>query len=532
MRKHTTSAYSTSTGQAEGRSAKPNALVIAGISVLSFGLGVVYSRREKAVARTDSTNSQPGYGGHEELKSALNALQEAFHDRPELLSTEESDLDAHAKWFLSHKEAVPHNIIVYPQSTDDVVKIVELANKYRIPVVPYSGGTSLEGHITGTNHGSICVDVSRHMDNILEIHEADADVVVQPGVGWMVLNDVLQERGIPLFFPLDPGPNATLGGMFSTGCSGPNAVRYGTARGEWFLNATIVLPSGEVIKTRRRSRKSSAGWDVTKMFIGAEGTLGIVTELTVRLAPVLPTGVAIVSFPSVRNASDAVVELLNRGAGLQCIELLDAHQMRAINNHGNPQQKYAIADHLFLKIQGATQSAIDESESLAREITKKHGGENWVSAQGEAAQHLWADRKNAPYAGALYGGPGSTVWPTDVCVPVSKLPQLVEDVRKDMDEAGILGTILGHAGDGNFHAGVIYRNAREEELAAEIVHKMIERALALDGTCTGEHGVGIGKREYLEEELGAGTVRLLKTVKQALDPLGLFNPGKLYPEDE
>ncbi|KZV67230.1 FAD-binding domain-containing protein, partial [Peniophora sp. CONT] len=422
---------------------------------------------------------------------------------------------------------IPHNIIVYPESTQDVVDIVQIARRYRIPIVPYSGGTSMEGHITGTKHGSICVDVSQ-MNKILEIHEADSDVVVQPGLGWMALNDELNERGIPLFFPLDPSPDATLGGMFSTGCSGTNAVRYGTARGEWFLNATIVLPSGEVIKTRRRSRKSSAGWDVTKLFIGAEGTLGIVTELTIRLTPVLPTGVAIVSFPDVRKACDAVIEILNSGAGLQCIELLDAHQMRALNAYHDSPKKYVVADHLFLKLQGATLNAVSDSEAMAREIAVKHGGKDWTSAQGDEAQSMWDDRKNAPYACTkLYGGPGSHAWATDVCVPVSKLPQLVEEVRKDLDEAGIFGTILGHAGDGNFHAGVFYRNPQEERAATGVVHKMVKRALALDGTCTGEHGVGTGKREYLNEELGPGTVTLLKTVKRAVDPLGLFNPGKV-----
>ncbi|VDC02991.1 unnamed protein product [Peniophora sp. CBMAI 1063] len=516
--------------QNERTGPKFNLLTLAGISVLSFGAGVLFIRHGGGNHATALSSSHSQYGGPDDIRAALNALQHAFADRPGVVSTDESDGDTHARWFTGRKTVIPHNVVVYPETTQDVVKVVELAKKYRIPVVPYSGGTSLEGHIAGTEHGSICVDLSR-MDRILEIHEADADVVVQPGVGWMVLNEELRDRGIPLFFPLDPAPSATLGGMFSTGCSGTNAVRYGTARGEWFLNATIVLPSGEVIKTRRRFRKSSAGWDVTKLFIGAEGTLGIVTELTIRLAPVLPTAVAIVSFPNVRKASDAVVELLNRGAGLQCIELLDKHQMRAFNAHLDSPRKYAEVDHLFLKLQGATINAMTESEALAREITSKHGGENWMFAEGEEAHSMWNDRKNAAFASVLYGGPGSKTIPTDVCVPVSKLPQLVEDFRKDINEAGIIGTIVGHAGDGNFHATLSYSDAEQEKAAHAIMRKMVKRALDLDGTCTGEHGVGISKREYLNDELGPGTVRLMKTIKRAVDPLGLFNPGKLYPDD-
>ncbi|VDC07088.1 unnamed protein product [Peniophora sp. CBMAI 1063] len=501
-------------------------LGIAGVSALSFGAGIMLGRRESAVNCSQPPDARIHYGGPHELKAVQAALKNAFHDRPQLVSTDASDVDVHATWFTAREGVIPHNVIVYPESTEDVVNIVELAKKHRVPVVPYSGGTSMEGHTTGTMHGSICVDMSQ-MNKIIEIHEADSDVVVQPGLGWMALNDELNEKGIPLFFPLDPGPDATLGGMFSTGCSGTNAVRYGTARAEWFLNATIALPSGEVIKTRRRSRKSSAGWDVTKLFIGAEGTLGIVTELTVRLAPVLPTGVGIVSFPNVRKACDAVNELLSRGVGMQCIELLDAYQMRALNNYHASSDKYAIADHLFLKLQGATLGAVAESEALAREITAKHGGENWISARGDEAQSMWDDRKIAPYASAkLYGTPGAKAWATDVCVPISKLPQLVEEVREDMDKAGVFGTILGHAGDGNFHAGIFYSTPEEEKAAREVVHRMVKRALALDGTCTGEHGVGIGKREYLVEELGPGTVRLLKTVKRTLDPLGIMNPGK------
>jgi len=278
----------------------------------------------------------------------------------------------------------------------------------------------------------------------------------------------------------------------STGCSGTNAVRYGTAKGEWFLNATVVLPSGEVIKTRQRARKSSAGFDVTKLFIGAEGTLGIITEVTIRLAPVLPTTVAVVPFPDVKQATEAVIDVMNRG--------------------------------------GPTQASIQETAQIVKEIVKKHGATGFELAQNEKeAKDLWAARKNALYSG-LARLEGSRGWGTDVCVPVSRLPDLVHETKQDIQELGLVSTIVGHVGDGNFHALLLFRNDEELAIVREAVHRMVERAIKMEGTCTGEHGVGIGKRKYLYSELGEGTVELMRSIKKTIDPLGLFNPGKLYPD--
>ncbi|KAG6840832.1 hypothetical protein C0991_004055 [Blastosporella zonata] len=351
------------------------------------------------------------------------------------------------------------------------------------------------------------------MDRILEIHEADSDLVCQPGAKWMDINDMLKEKGIPLFFPLDPAPGATIGGMLSTGCSG-------------------MLPSGEVIKTRRRSRKSSAGFDTTKLFIGAEGTLGIVTEVTIRLAPVLPTTVAVVQFPDVRKATEAVIEVMNQGVGIQCVELVDDLFMAATNKYGMSKRKWPVKDSLFFKFQGPSPASLQETAKIVKKIVEKHGGTGFEQARTkQEAEDLWADRKNAHYSGMslLEDARG---WPTDVCVPVSKLPELVYETKKDLAEVGIVSTIVGHVGDGNFHALLLFRNDEEEEIVKAAVHRMVHRAIALDGTCTGEHGVGVGKKVYLVEELGQGTVELMKTVKRAIDPLGLFNPGKLYPDDE
>ncbi|KAF8337614.1 FAD-linked oxidase-like protein [Cantharellus anzutake] len=369
------------------------------------------------------------------------------------------------------------------------------------------------------------------MDQVLEVHEEDADMVCQAGATWDGINQFLSDAGIPLFFPLDPGPSATLGGMMATGCSGTNAVRYGTAKGEWFLNATVVLPSGEVIKTRKRARKSSAGFDTTKLFIGAEGTLGIVTEVTIRLAPLLETTCAVAQFPNVKKATEAVRAILTSSvaSNIQCVELCDDTFMRATNAYGQSKRKYPEADSLFFKFQGSKES-FQETARLVKEKVEGFGATGFIVAENDdEAQSLWADRKNALFS-SLALNPNAKGWSTDVCVPVSKLPQLVFETKKDLQDNGLLSTVLGHVGDGNFHALILFENEEERSKVEEAVHRMVRRAIALEGTCTGEHGVGIGKKKFLVEELGSGTVGLMRTIKHALDPLGLFNPGKLYPD--
>ncbi|KAJ7151823.1 FAD-linked oxidase-like protein [Mycena crocata] len=477
-------------------------------------------------------NQPPQYGTAQEFDHAIDQLRKAFSDRPDIVSTVPDDLKLHGLSTNTYHTGVDHSVVVYPESTEDVVKIVRIANEFRMPITPYSGATALEGQFIGRIGGGICVDMTR-MNKILEIHEADADVVCQPGLGWMELNETLESEGIPLFFPIDPAPDATIGGMASTGCSGTNAVRYGTAKAEWFLNATVVLPSGEVIKTRRRSRKSSAGFDTTKLFIGAEGTLGIITELTLRLAPLLPTTVASVQFPDVRAAVQASIQILRAGiaSGIQCVELVDDTFMAATNKYGVSQHTYPESDGLFFKFQGHSPAALAETAHVVEQICAQHGGTGFRLAAGEEEAHdMWQDRKNAHHAGMSLV-PGAKGWATDVCVPVSKLPELVLETKKDLERSGLPYTIVGHVGDGNFHALLLFKTDEELEKVKEAVHRMVERAIALDGTCTGEHGVGVGKREFLVEELGAGTVALMKTIKRAVDPLGLFNPGKLYPDD-
>lgn len=520
----------TSAGLSRTKSRVPKSYLAAALSsILGASLGYYAATSNTAKSLGVSTSGlNDNYGTPEDFQKAIEELRTTF-PKEGTVTTDSEDLRIHGHSENDYHPGSCPSVVVYPDSTDDVVKIVKIANKYKIPVIPYSGATSLEGNYRAPKIGGICVDVSG-MDRIIEIHEADSDIVCQPGAQWMHINDTLKKMGIPLFFPLDPGPGATIGGMVSTGCSGTNAVRYGTAKSEWFLNVTVVLPNGEVVKTRRRSRKSSAGFDTTKLFIGAEGTLGIITEVTVRLTPLLPTTVAVCQFPDVRKATEAVIEIMNNGVGIQCVELCDDDFMRATNLYGQSARKYPEKDSLFFKFQGPTPRAIQESADIVKAIAKKHGGTGFELARNEKqAADLWMDRKNALYSGlALVDG--ARGWSTDVCVPVSRLPDLVYETKKDIKDHGLVSTIVGHVGDGNFHSLLLFKTDEEQEICRHVVHRMVERAIAMDGTCTGEHGVGIGKRRYLIDELGESTVELMKTIKRAIDPHNLLNPGKLYPD--
>ncbi|KAK7693183.1 hypothetical protein QCA50_002749 [Cerrena zonata] len=486
------------------------------------------------LAKSDIISSLQGpetaYASAKELQQAISELREAL---PGKVTTETIALDSYGSSSNSYHPSHPHSVVVHAQSTDDVVKVVDIARKYRVPIVPYGGATSLEGHFSGVSSGDICIDISA-MNKIIEIHEDDGDLVCQAGARWEDINSTLKEKGIPLFFPLDPGPGATIGGMVGTGCSGTNAVRYGTAKAEWFLNLTVVLPNGKVIKTRRRARKSAAGFDTTKLFIGAEGTLGIVTEATLRLAPVVPTKVAMSQFPSVEHAVSAVQEILNNpnGSHIQCVELLDDKMIIAINKAGLTSKVLPVSDTLFLKLQG-TDSSIKETANAIKKIFQKHGSSNFeFAATQQQADELWENRKYALMSTIAAAGDSSKVWTTDVCVPVSRLPELVYETKKDLAQSGLTSTIVGHVGDGNFHAIIPFKGEEDLPLVSAAVHRLVHRAIALDGTCTGEHGVGIGKKEYLVDELGPDTVALMRSVKNAIDPLNIMNPSKLYPGDE
>ncbi|KAG9318167.1 D-lactate dehydrogenase cytochrome oxidoreductase [Chiua virens] len=463
------------------------------------------------------------YGTADDIEKAIKELRDAFPGQHRIKTSNDS-LELYGSSENSYHPSSPHSVVVQVSSTADVVKVVNISRKYKIPLVPYSGATSLEGHFSGYPTGSICIDMSA-MDQILEINEADGDLRCQAGARWEDINRVLKEKGIPLFFPLDPGPGATIGGMIGTGCSGTNAVRYGTAKAEWFLNVTVVLPSGKVIKTRQRARKSSAGFDTTKLFIGAEGTLGIVTEATLRLVPRVPTKVAMAQFPNVKNAVSAVQEILNTpyGPHIRSCPSYRVRVMAAINTAGFVERPYPVQDTLFFKLQGSPESIALASQAV-QEIVRRHNSTRFeFAATDEEADNLWENRKYA-LPSTLASHPGRKCWTTDVCVPVSKLPQLVYETKEDLAKSGLK---VYYCGTRNFHGLILFRDNRELQSVSEAIHRLIHRAIAMDGTCTGEHGVGIGKTEYLVEELGEDTVELMKTVKQAIDPLNLFNPGKV-----
>ncbi len=405
----------------------------------------------------DSGSTQPLHTIRDpEYKNDPSNLQAAWAEfvaivGEENVSTLEVDLHTHANSDWSsyrNTDGQKPFMVVYPASTEEVSQIMKACHSRRIPVVGYSGGTSLEGHFTPTR-GGISIDFGR-MNKILKLHKDDLDVVVQPAVGWELLNEELAKDN--LFFPPDPGPGAMIGGMIGTGCSGTNAYRYGTMR-EWVLSLTVVLADGTVIKTRQRPRKSSAGYDLTKLFIGSEGTLGLVTEATLKLT-VRPasTSVAVCSFGSIRQAADCVARVVGQGVPVAAVEILDDEQMRCINHAGMTKRHWDEAPTLFFKFAG-TESAVKEQVQIVRGLSRAAGGKTFDFARSEEEKaELWSARKEALWSTLAAAKPGDKVWTGDVAVPMSDLPQLIEDTKADIKNSGMYGTIVGHVGDGNFHS--------------------------------------------------------------------------------
>ncbi|RMZ92165.1 hypothetical protein DV736_g634, partial [Chaetothyriales sp. CBS 134916] len=442
------------------------------------------------------------------------------------VSTIPDDLLSHStsEWAsYINKEGERPFCVVYPATTDEVSKIMQVCHRRKIPVVALSGGTSLEGHFAPTR-GGISIDLNR-MDNIVEFHPEDLDIVVQPAIGWEDLNEYLAEQN--MFFPPDPGPGAKIGGMIGTSCSGTNAYRYGTMR-DWVLNVTVVLADGTVIKTRRRPRKSSAGYNLTQLFIGSEGTLGIVTEATLKVA-VRPktTRVGVATFPTIHDAASCVANVVSEGIQLAGIEILDDVQLRIINHAGTTRRKWEETPSLFFKF-ADSKEAVKEQIALVTKLAKasKNSHIEFARDEDEAAE-LWSARKEALWSVlAVRRDSTDHVWTTDVAVPISRLADIIQETKDDIAASGLIGTILGHVGDGNFHSILLY-NDSEKQKAEDVVHRMINRAIAMEGTVTGEHGVGLKKREYLVDELGQNTIDTMRKVKQALDPLGILNPDKI-----
>jgi len=439
----------------------------------------------------------------------------------ERLSTGSSIRELHSRDEAHSTPALP-DAVAFPESTAEVSAIMKICHRQGCPVVPYGVGTSLEGHII-PQHGGISVDTSR-MNSILNIHESDWDAVVQPGVTRMQLNEDLRATG--LMFTVDPGANATLGGMAATRASGTNTVRYGTMR-ENVMALEVVLPDGQIIRTGTRARKSSAGYDLTRLFVGSEGTLGIITELTVKLyAQPEHIAAASCSFNTVADAVDAVITAMQLGIPMARIELLDELQMKGMNLY-NPDIPMTESPHLFLEFHG-TVAGVEEQITMFKEAAGEFDVSDfqWAS-KTEERNRLWQARHNAYYAGkALRLGAEGMV--TDVCVPVSRLAEAISATQDLIRESGMLAPLVGHVGDGNFHLLILVDPESQEELqqAKALAGKVNQIALACDGTVTGEHGVGSGKRAYMNDEHGEAYA-LMGLLKKAIDPGNIMNPGKL-----
>jgi len=416
----------------------------------------------------------------------------------------------------------PPDAVLFTESTPEVVEVVKLCAEARVPVIPFGTGTSLEGHVNAP-FGGVSLDLSR-MNRILAVHEEDLDCVVEPGVTRKALNDHLRDQG--LFFPIDPGADASLGGMAATRASGTNAVRYGTMRDN-VLSLTAVLADGALLKTGRRARKSASGYDLTHLLIGSEGTLGIITELTLKLHGIPETILsAVCPFATLEGACNATIIAMQMGLPLARIELADEVQIRACNAYSH--LTLAEQPTLFLEFHGSAAAASEQVETFA-EIAREHGGGElaWAERQ-EDRNKLWQARHDAYWATRGLR-PGAEIVTTDVCVPISALAACVGETRADIDRTALLAPIVGHVGDGNFHVMPLFDagSATERNAVQNFLDRLTERALRMQGTCSGEHGVGQGKIRYLAQEHGAG-VDVMIAIKKALDPLNILNPGKIF----
>jgi D-lactate dehydrogenase (cytochrome) len=456
---------------------------------------------------------------------AADTILSASRELKRLLGTRANDAavvrDHHSRGESCHVPAPP-DIVCFPHTTDEVAAIVRVARAHRLPIVPFGAGTSLEGHVNAFS-GGITIDL-RDMNKVLRVSVDDLDATVEAGVTRLQLNKALGNTG--LTFPVDPGADATIGGMTATRASGTTAVRYGTMR-ENVLGLTVVLADGTIIHTGTRARKSSAGYDLTRLFVGSEGTLGVMTEVTLRLHP-LPEAVsaAVCSFESIQGAVETVIATIQLGIPVARIELLDEVQLDAVNRYSKT--SYPVAPTLFFEFHSDSARHVTDQAEAVQALAADHGGRGFQWATHlEDRERLWQARHDALYA-ALALRPGSRAWTTDVCVPISRLAECVVETKKENAGASFPICLVGHAGDGNFH--LIYvldpSNSLELEEARRLNERMVLRALEMGGTCSGEHGVGVGKMKFLEQEHGAA-LNVMRTIKRALDPDNRMNPGKM-----
>ncbi|CAK7225832.1 D-lactate ferricytochrome c oxidoreductase [Sporothrix bragantina] len=512
---------------------------VAAAGLAGWGLAAIYfgGRPGSMVKRLDSHQpTRPQYASVREMEVAIAEIRreitrtDGAEGGDDIISTDPEDLLAHgySEWSTTNPDGLPV-AVAYPRSTAQVATLVRVCHAHRVPVIPYSGGTSLEGNFSAP-YGGISVDFA-YMDRIIQFNKDDMDIVVQPSIGWQDLNDQLTAMDSGLFFPIDPGPSAKIGGMIGTNCSGTNAVKYGTMK-DWVINLTVVLADGTIIKTRRRPRKSSAGYNLNSLFVGSEGTLGLVTEATLKLT-VVPEelSVAVVTFPTIRDAASAAAEVMQTGIPVAAMEIMDEVQMRVVNLGGATSPRvWKEMPTLFFKFAGTKASVSENIQNVAK-ITGRNHGSNFEFAKDAREQKLlWSARKESLWSMLALRKAGEEVWSTDVAVPFSRLADIIEVSKKEMDDLGLFASILGHIGDGNFHESIIYNRTDVSERAKveTCVKNMVQRALDMEGTCTGEHSVGWGKKDSLLLEVGPATLGVMKAIKTALDPHWILNPGKIF----
>jgi D-lactate dehydrogenase (cytochrome) len=453
------------------------------------------------------------------VKKAIVEFAAAFGNRL-VTSRAVCEQHAHTTTWLANE---PPNAVFYPQSTEDVQNAVRICARLGVPVVAFGTGTSLEGALNAP-YGGISFDL-KDMNHIVEVHSQDFDCVIEPGVTRNQLNDYLRDQG--LFFSVDPGADASLGGMASTRASGTTTVRYGTMKDN-VLALKVVLSNGELITTSRRARKSAAGYDLTRLFVGAEGTLGIITEMTLKLHGI-PEAVSsgICRFPSVEMACEAAITAIQAGIPVARVELLDEMQVRVCNAHTKLVMQETPT--LFLEFHGTSAGVIEQSERFADIASELDGSPFEWAVIPEERSRLWKTRHDVYWALRSFRA-GASVVVTDVCVPISRLAECVVETKRDIEASRIIAPIVGHVGDGNFHVSplVMMDDPDEVSRTKAFIDRLTERALAMEGTCTGEHGIGQGKKRFLELELGIASVAAMRAIKQALDPEGIMNPGKIF----
>jgi D-lactate dehydrogenase (cytochrome) len=471
-------------------------------------------------APTPTAHLAPAILSREVPQALIDALKARFIER---CSTALVVREQHGRDESAFAPVPPPSAVVFAESTQDVADAVKLAAHYSVPVIPFGIGSSLEGHLLAVQ-GGISIDVSR-MNQVLSINAEDLTVTVQPGVTRKQVNEAVKSTG--LFFPIDPGADATLGGMSATRASGTNAVRYGTMR-ENVLALEVVTAQGNIIRTGTRAKKSSAGYDLTRLMVGSEGTLGVITEVTVKLYP-LPEAIsaAICSFPSIEASVRTTIQIIQMGIPIARVELIDSNTVRMVNAYAKLGLKEAPL--LLMEFHGSPASVKEQAE-LVQEIASEFGGTafEWATTPEERTR-LWTARHNAYFA-AIQSKPGCRAISTDTCVPISRLADCLLDSVVEADASGIPYFLVGHVGDGNFHFGYLIDpdKPEERETAEQLNHALVARAFRLEGTCTGEHGIGLHKMDFLLTETGEGTVDMMRTIKRALDPKNIMNPGKIF----